>query len=350
MRPVGLMRDVGPAAPSSLQLRSRRLHPGLDLGLAQGPRLALRLGRLHLCGVQAPKPVGLLALHARLGAVALHLPLQVGKAPVLLLGLLPQCPPFVLQVRALTQEVLLESLQCLHLLLCRGELHSEFRCVAYGDVARLHRGFEIALQSAELRLICLPLPLNDELSALPGLGLDDVAETLQVSQGLLLERGELSRHCPGDLVAEFVHSPALLLLHLLQCLRGASPCEEAPVEVIDLALELLPLLALRRVVGLISLLLQALDAFQVPLAHLHEGALLPGYEGGLLDIPHLHHLLSERQGHGGLTPPLCLRSHVRDEESTRVAPEAVPQQHREGAISEAGTILVAGIEIVDDGP
>mmetsp|Transcript_59755 Transcript_59755/g.192299 ORF Transcript_59755/g.192299 Transcript_59755/m.192299 type:complete len:313 (+) Transcript_59755:458-1396(+) len=287
-----------------------------------------------------------------LDAMLLHLPTQAHDPLELVLHLLSQCLLFLLDLVAVRHQVFLQVLEHLHPRLHGGQLRTQLCRIAGGSFVSLHRRIELALKAVQLSLGNRSLtPLND-LSALPGFVLDDLPQLFEFLDRLLLEICKLAGHDLRHLRAQLLNLLTLLRLHLLQRLCDSVLGQDPSVQSLDLLLELLPLLLLLalRLGACVGALLQPLDALQVPLAHLHQAALAPVDEGGLLNIPDLHHLLGEAQRHECLAAPISLRANVCNEHRTCGTAEAVPEQHCEGGVPESGGILVPGVQVVDDRP
>mmetsp|Transcript_104909 Transcript_104909/g.182366 ORF Transcript_104909/g.182366 Transcript_104909/m.182366 type:complete len:213 (-) Transcript_104909:1192-1830(-) len=149
-------------------------------------------------------------LNAGLCAVLLHLTLQERKLLILISSLLMQVPHLLIELCALSCEILLQLLQHLHSLLCCCKLHSERRDVTLGCALCLHGVIDLKLYGFCSFLMSLIGVRCHLLSAHSGLGLQSLLQTLQLVDCFCLNLVELLLQVPGHLPLELFHFSLVL--------------------------------------------------------------------------------------------------------------------------------------------
>mmetsp|Transcript_68668 Transcript_68668/g.147123 ORF Transcript_68668/g.147123 Transcript_68668/m.147123 type:complete len:438 (+) Transcript_68668:81-1394(+) len=329
---------------SLLALHSQCLDLGLAAGLVKGavqvdglamklrlacaPSLPLLPHRLRLLGAHVAQTGKLRTLHLGFGLEFLQLPLHCGEALPLLLTLQPENLSFLVDIGALSAQLLLASLQHSAALLGRGQSHAQLGSLLLSRPLSLGGVRQLCVQAPHTRLMLLGMSLVTGAVQVGDMLLNRLAEAVQVLHGLPAYPLDLVAHDLRHLLAHLVYLPVLRVPHILEGALCRLLGEQALVEILHFLLEL-PSLLLLIFPCVAHLLLQYLDALGVPLAHLQKRTLVLLYTIDAGDVLHSQHLLRKRQGLHRLVSLLSLGADVGDEECACIASQAVPQQHRE---------------------
>mmetsp|Transcript_22300 Transcript_22300/g.53122 ORF Transcript_22300/g.53122 Transcript_22300/m.53122 type:complete len:238 (+) Transcript_22300:831-1544(+) len=158
-------------------------------------------------------------------------------------------------------------------------------------------------------------------------------QLIQLQLRLLSELVHLLAHGLRNLGSHLIHLAELLLPQLLQGLLSRILCQQSVVDLGHLLLEPSALLLLF-FSGVAHLLPEHADALVVPVLHLHQGTLflIDAVQAGARSSRReaRHHLLRVGQGLGRLFQVIQLRADGGDDQGSRTATHAVPQQLREG--------------------